>query len=243
MRIDEVQSRLDAELARMRAGGDPGRYFCSVYGRTTQAFAQALAAGRFRDPEWVERWDVAFAVLYLDALDDLAAGRPPSGPWQVAFRLAEERPDLGPLRHLLLGMNAHINYDLPQALLAVISDGDFADPALVGLRQAEHRTSDEVLAEQVGTEDAELAGEVPRARFDRLLAPLNRWGSRRFLTESREKVWHNTRVLAAARREGPAPYADLLGELERRTVDNVDRLVAPGQVLLRLAVRGFGIRL
>ena len=34
-----------------------------------------------------------------------------------------------PCVHVLLGINAHINYDLPQALLAVISDDDFADPA------------------------------------------------------------------------------------------------------------------
>jgi hypothetical protein len=28
---------------------------------------------------------------------------------------------------LLLGMNAHINYDLPQATLSVITDQDFED--------------------------------------------------------------------------------------------------------------------
>ena len=54
--------------------------------------------------------------------------------------------DLSPVRHVLLGMNAHINYDLPQALLAVITDREFADPALLARREADHRAIDEVLA-------------------------------------------------------------------------------------------------
>lgn len=54
-------------------------------------------------------------------------------------------------------MNAHINYDLPQALLAVISPGDFADPAVIGRRRADHQRIDEVLSRRVGAEDEELA--------------------------------------------------------------------------------------
>jgi hypothetical protein len=60
---------------------------------------------RFEDPDWVQRWDVAFAQLYLDAGD--AASR----PWRLAFSAPAELP---PLRHVLLGINAHLNYDLPQ---------------------------------------------------------------------------------------------------------------------------------
>ena len=43
-------------------------------------------------------------------------------PWRLAFDAPAELPAL---RHVLLGINAHVNYDLPQALLAVISDEDF----------------------------------------------------------------------------------------------------------------------
>ena len=38
-------------------------------------------------------------------------------PWRLAF---EAPADLPALRQVLLGINAHVNYDLPQALLAVI---------------------------------------------------------------------------------------------------------------------------
>jgi Family of unknown function (DUF5995) len=39
---------------------------------------------------------------------------------------------------VLLGMNAHINYDLPQARLAVIKDEEFGDAATLARRQADH---------------------------------------------------------------------------------------------------------
>ncbi len=45
----------------------------------------AIENGFFEDPAWVERWDVAFAELYLTALDnELASGAesPDPGDWR-----------------------------------------------------------------------------------------------------------------------------------------------------------------
>ncbi|MBK9725967.1 MAG: hypothetical protein IPO89_13300 [Actinomycetales bacterium] len=50
-------------------------------------------------------------------------------------------------------MNAHINADLPQALLAVISEADFADAALMESRRRDHERIDEILLSRVGSED------------------------------------------------------------------------------------------
>ena len=61
----------------------------------------------------------------------------PPGPWRQSFSAA----DLPPLRHVLLGINAHINFDLPQALLALITDDEFDDPALIARRHAITSTS------------------------------------------------------------------------------------------------------
>jgi hypothetical protein len=79
--------------------------------------------------------------------------------------------------------------------------------------------------------------------LDRLLGPLNRAATRRLLAESRAKVWHNTAVLDRARREGSQQYAIVLKELETLCAAKVAELTAPGQVLLRLARRGFGVKL
>ena len=243
--LGALVTRMEAQLARLRERRDPRRFFHATYLRTTQAVGAELAAGGFLDAAWVERWDVAFAGLYLDALQADARAGPVPGPWAAAFAAADDPASvLPPLRHVLLGMNAHINYDLPQALLAVISDAEFGDPALVARRAADHRHIDQVLAALVDRRDRlpEAAGD-PRGVTDRLLARANRLAAKRFLTEARAKVWANARVLAGARRQDEAAYHARLAELERLATARVADLARPGQVLLRLAARGFGIAL
>ncbi|GAB3591249.1 hypothetical protein GCM10027446_08540 [Angustibacter peucedani] len=236
---------VDAVVAAMRARGEalpPDqqhlRAFLDTYRRTTLAVGAAVDGGTFEDAGWVERWDVAFAQLYLDALDAHLAGGRASRPWRLAF---DAPADLPSLRRVLLGINAHVNYDLPQALLAVISDEDFADPVLMASRQRDHERIDGVLAGRVAAEDAAL--DVQLSLTDRALRPLNRAASKRFLRESRAKVWHNTLELQRARLAGLGAYATRLGELEVLSAARIADLLAPGQVLLRLAVAGFGVTL
>jgi hypothetical protein len=170
--IGALVHRMEGLLEPLEARGDPARFFLATYLRTTRAVAEELERGGFRDPAWVERWDVAFADLYLDAVEDAEAGRRPPEPWAVAFAAGAGADGLPPLRHVLLGMNAHINYDLAQSLLAVIPSRDFDDPELLADR-----------------------------------------------------------------------HADRLADLERLAAARVASLMAPGQVVLKLAVNGFGVRL
>ena len=243
--IDELIGRMQALLVGLEANTDPGRYFLATYLRTTVAVKEELEGGGFLDPGWVERWDVAFAGLYLDALETRNRGQRPAGPWAAAFG-AETETRVPPLRHVLLGMNAHINYDLPQALLASITDEEFDDDALVARRAADHAHIDSVLVRRVAPEDLELKKlERPgdRTLLDHAMTPFNRAGTKRFMREARRKVWHNARVLSAARRGGPEPLVARLRELEDLSRARVLDLRRPGQVLLRLAVRGFGVEL
>jgi uncharacterized membrane protein len=144
---------------------------------------------------------------------------------------------------VLLGINAHVNYDLPQALLAVIDVADFERPGVVARRERDHRRIDDVLAERVGAEDRVLRSQSALSALDRVLTPLNRAASRRFLREARAKVWHNTRELHQARVTGADAYARRLGHLEVLSAARIRDLLAPGQVLLKLAVAGFGVTL
>jgi Family of unknown function (DUF5995) len=235
-----VIGRMEAVLAQLREHRDPRRYFHAIYLRTTRAVGAELAAGGFLDAAWVERWDVAFAGLYLDALESGLRGERVPGPWAAAFGAGRA---VAPVRLVLLGMNAHINYDLPQALLAVISDAELGDPALLARREADHRHVDRVLAALV--DRADTLPETTRSCSlpDRLAAPANRLATKRFLTEARAKVWANTRVLACARRHGQAACQARLTELEQLATERVADLARPGPVLLRLAARGFGITL
>jgi hypothetical protein len=221
--------------------GDARRFFHGTYLRTTEAVAVEIDRGGFIDAAWLRAWDLAFADLYVDALEADLTGRPVSHPWRIAFDAARNRPELPPLRHVLFGINAHINYDLPQALIAVMTPADFDDPEVVRRRAADHRHLDDVLSSRVAAEDAQLSAVSRVTVLDRLLRPFNRIGTRRFLAEAREKVWRNAVALDRARRLGPEPYAALLAELERRSAARLADLTAPGPVLLRLALRGFGV--
>ncbi|MGW1346612.1 DUF5995 family protein [Kribbella sp. NPDC002412] len=233
--IAGVVARMQQRLDELPAELEHRRIFLSTYLRTTQAVGTAIDQARFEDPEWVELWDVKFAELYLDAHD---AAQTAARPWRLAFGTPADMP---PLVHVLLGINAHVNYDLPQALLAVISDEDFTDPQLMARRRRDHERIDGVLAERVAAEDRQLGGA--RSLLDQVLTPLNRLASQRFLRESRQKVWHNTAELQRARLDGQTAYATRLAELELLSAAKIADLLRPGQVLLRLAITGFGVTL
>ena len=160
--VADMQERLDRLPARL----SHLRVFLTTYQRTTRAVGEAIERASFEDPEWVEHWDVVFADLYLTALDaELDGGGKVPRPWQLAFAAP---PDLHPLRHVLLGINAHVNYDLPQALLAVISDDDFTHPVVMDRRRRDHERIDKVLASRVAAEDDELTATGGAAMLDRL---------------------------------------------------------------------------
>jgi hypothetical protein len=235
--IEGLLADMDADLAALTAGGDARRFFHATYSRTTRAVADEIAAGGFADNDWVRRWDLAFADLYLAALAADRAGEPVAGPWRVAFDAALGEPDLPPVRHVLFGMNAHINYDLPQALLRVIDATEFGDEDLLRRRLADHRHLDAVLQSRIGAEDAELTAVSKVTLFDRLIAPANRAATGRFVTESRAKVWRNAHALDRARRAGVTEYAATLAELERLCAARVLDLTAPGQVLRSARLR------
>ncbi|MGY1603653.1 DUF5995 family protein [Geodermatophilus sp. SYSU D00815] len=240
--VDALIARMSALLAELTAGRDPARFFLGTYLRVTEAVRAALDDGRFEDPAWLAEWDTDFAGFYLDALEahrrDPAS---PPAPWRLAFGA---RAQLRPEAHVLLGVNAHINNDLPQSLARVIPPAHFGDPAVLARRERDHRRIDGVLASRVGAEDLELrrAGD-PRTWLDHLLTPVNRLATRLFLTEARQKVWANAVALDRARAEGDDAYRRRVAELERLSAARVADLLRPGPVLVRLAVHGFGVTL
>jgi hypothetical protein len=236
--IEELVDDLDRRLTALPAQHAHRATFLATYRRTTLAVQAAVQRGYFEDGPWVTRWTAVFGRYFTDAHDaDLTQGTVPR-PWRLAFGLA---PDAHPLAHLLVGMNAHINFDLPQAMLDVIGPEDFADADLLTSRVRDHDRIDAVLAERVAAEDGEIGG--PRRLLDRVLAPANRLASRRFLTESRAKVWENVLALHDARLQGGELPLVRLAELEVLAAAKVADLLTPGLLLPRLAVSGFGVRL
>jgi len=111
--IDEVLQKLDAIIAESVENNDHLGYFAYVYRRTTAQIGQAIIERKFEDNERMEKFDVLFANKYLDAYRDYHDGLPICRSWAEAFQAKKEKLTI--LQHIILGMNAHINYDLGMA--------------------------------------------------------------------------------------------------------------------------------
>ncbi len=115
--VAEVIDRLHAVSGALRPD-DGAAIFNSMYLEVTERVAAALAEGTtFDDPAFMAELDVRFAALWLAAYDAATAGRKIPSAWGPLF---EERSTRGlfPLQFALAGMNAHIENDLPLALVA-----------------------------------------------------------------------------------------------------------------------------
>lgn len=114
---------LDAAAQRMRAlaCGPPGRdgvaVFASVYLAVTDEVRLHLAAGGFADRTAAAGLAADFAGRFLAAADDAAAGRRPPACWRPLFQARRHR-GVHALQFALAGINAHIGYDLPLAVVA-----------------------------------------------------------------------------------------------------------------------------
>jgi hypothetical protein len=109
--IDEVLDRLDSIVQSSIARGSRIGYFAAMYRMVTAQVKEGILNGRFEDGPRMERLDVRFANRFIEAYDAYSRKGQCSQCWRIAFDAAERQEPLV-LQHLLLGMNAHINYDL-----------------------------------------------------------------------------------------------------------------------------------
>jgi hypothetical protein len=150
--IDGVVDRLDEIVRCSVAEGDRKGYFAALYNRVTQRVREGVRRGEFEDGPRMERFDVLFASRYLEAYDLETAGERPTRPWVVAFDAAEN-DGLFVVQHLLLGMLAHIMFDLGLALAAFAASP--AGAALPAMRN-DYLHMNDVLAEELGAVENEL---------------------------------------------------------------------------------------
>jgi uncharacterized protein DUF5995 len=101
-----------------------------IFLRVTESVLEGLYAGRFRDPAFVSRLHVEFAARYFDALRAWS-GRDGDGRcprvWAGVFRRVAD-PGLRRPAAVCAGVNAHVHFDLPFALVTTL-DHEGADPA------------------------------------------------------------------------------------------------------------------
>jgi hypothetical protein len=109
--IDEVILQLQELIEDCIQRKDRMGYFAALYHKVTVRVKEGILNNEFEDGARMERLDVIFANRYLSAAKAFRQQQQPSVSWLAAFQASKRRSPLV-LQHLLLGMNAHINYDL-----------------------------------------------------------------------------------------------------------------------------------
>ncbi|MDQ6651015.1 MAG: DUF5995 family protein [Actinomycetota bacterium] len=191
--------------------------FNRMYLQVTQLVADRLAAGEFADAQFMNVLDVTFANRYLataDAAGDGSAPVPPGVPRCWAALLENRRSDrIDPVQFALAGMNAHINHDLPLAL--VDTCGQLGTSPEQGTHHADYDRINAVLGAVEEQVRQSFEAGIVRA-VDQQLSPLETVVANWSITAARDAAWTNSQAIWALRH---------LPGLRADYVDGLDRLV------------------
>ena len=114
-----LEPTIDLLRAEALAAGDAAGYFPAMYARVTERVDRAIGDGRFGDRERMAEFARTFADWYVGPRH---GSRPMPSCWQATFDVADDRRLLI-VQHLLLGINAHVNHDLPQVVVELAGAG------------------------------------------------------------------------------------------------------------------------
>ena len=116
---------IDVEIRRLRSlqhrwGCDHRAVFATTYLELTRELRRVLRERPdfLRYPKYLYVEDALFANVYFNAIRDARRGRPVPEAWRIAFDAAESK-DLNAAQDMLLGINAHVQNDMPFVLAAL----------------------------------------------------------------------------------------------------------------------------
>lgn len=209
-------------VARMRAiaeecdDGDGVGVFNGVYLRVTEMVLERLVdGGVFEDDAFMADLDVRFARLWFAAYD-ASDGKEPKA-WAPLFR-ARSRRGVLPLQFALAGMNAHIEHDLPLAVVETCLEH--------GRRPSQVRDDYELVNDLLAGVEAEIRRsfltDVGQAVDDHV-GPVAHLVSSWNIDKARDVAWVNVQTLWELRRVGF--LRDAYAEGLARTVGMGSRLL------------------
>ena len=206
--------RVIREMTRRYNGHrcDHDSTFAFTYLVTTEEYRKAVQDPTFfTDNAFVNHQDAVFAEYYFDQYDDWHAGRieQVSPAWRIAFHAADRKAVSG-LGNVFLGMNAHVNRDLPFVLAdigLVKPDGTSRKPDHDRVNDFLAATNQYLLTEAAKYLDPTLDdGDVPGSSVDNSVAV-------QALVAWREQAWRNAERLVAA--PDAAARADVARQIEQ----------------------------
>jgi hypothetical protein len=189
---EDVMERMQSIIDGWEAASDRRAIFLGCYALMTGNMLEAIEQGVFEDNAWVSTLLQHFAEYYFNAL--LAYDSfPEKAPlvWRYAFDAANQ-PHVHVLRNLVLGVNAHINYDLVFALSDMLQD----EWGQLTQEQRQSRYRDHCLVNKIITDTIDSVQDQVVDRYDakmevvdKILGPLDEWMTAWMIRDWREQVW------------------------------------------------------
>jgi hypothetical protein len=220
---DPAMRRMQSLIDQWEAADDHRLIFLRCYRLMTGNMLAAIDQQEFHDSPWVGKLLHGFADYYFNALEAYEAdhaiqergvgipnhsdpSRPIATPlvWQQVHDAASQPGTLA-LQNLLLGVNAHINYDLVLALVDILeTEWDGLTESQRTLRYEDHCHVNRVIGMTVdAVQDQVLEPAMPIMDiFDKLMGPVDELLISRLLAHWRESVWHKAVRLLEAREPG-----------------------------------------
>jgi hypothetical protein len=187
---------MQRRFARLATACDHDAIFSLTYLRTTEEYRRTINDPTFfEDTRFVNHEDAVFARYYFEAYDNWDAGRRAAVPqaWAIAFGAADQRA-VSAAGNLALGINAHVQRDLPFVLASigmVKPDGSGRKPDHDRVNEFLNRVADELYPEIARRFDPTIDdGELP-GTADNLAAF-------QIIPTWREIAWRNAERLVAA---------------------------------------------
>lgn len=203
--------------------GDGLKWFNLLYMQVTQAVEARVNAGGFTNPAWMAALDVGFAEYYLRAVASSLAGEKTPGCWQAMFN-RRGQTELARIQFALAGMNAHINHDLPQAVLDICKAGQ-TEPqhgtVQYGDFTALNTTLDGLIQQAERDMHLRLLGDAlpPVSALDNAIAAWSLSAAREAAWDNGELLWHMDALLPA--------FAAYLESLDMLTLAASEALLIP----------------
>jgi hypothetical protein len=188
--VADVVVRLE-QIASGVPAADGVACFTRMYLTVTRLVGERLGVGFFADPDRMVALDVTFAGLFLEAVEADQAGRSVPKAWAPLFARRGDRR-VTPLQFALAGMNAHINHDLPLAVVATASHGGFT-PRTRGFHQDYLKVNQLLAQVDRQVRQSYLDGIVLQA--DREASPVLDLVSTWSIDRARDAAWVNADVL------------------------------------------------
>jgi hypothetical protein len=192
--------------------GNPLADFNKLYLTITENVLERLYAGKFKDPAFLARLDVEFAARYFDALRYWTEASPACpGVWAGLF-CRVPGPDARALPSAVAGVNAHINFDLPFALVTTF-DHLGSDPVDGSDQHHDYLQVNDIFAEEI---PGLRRGYLDRWQLliDTMNGDLDDWWQGEMVEYTRNVAWRNAQKLWAIRHDMIAL------DKERRRLDN-----------------------